>query len=130
MFKIAQLNCGPVLTVLSSSIINRTVNPQRTTPIQNGTLCFWSCNYPVSMKRSELTNKQKLLVPCPICGAAIGVHCQMYSGFGRRNEAHSERKYYAIQAIEHGYGRDELLRTFIRVESAHIWQTVWQSGNS
>jgi len=82
------------------------------------------------MKRSELTNKQKLLVPCPICGAAIGVRCQMYSGFGRRNEAHSERKYYAIQAIEHGYGQDELLRTFIRVESAHIWQTVWQSGNS
>ena len=62
------------------------------------------------MKRSELTNQQKLLVPCPICAAAIGVHCQMYSGFGRRNEAHSERKYYAIQAIEHGYGRDELLR--------------------
>jgi hypothetical protein len=53
--------------------------------------------YPISMKRSELTDKQKLLVPCPICGAAIGVHCQMYSGFGRRNEAHSERKYYAIE---------------------------------
>jgi hypothetical protein len=49
------------------------------------------------MKRSELANQQKLLVPCPICGAAIGVHCQMYSRFGRRNEAHSERKYYAIQ---------------------------------
>jgi hypothetical protein len=79
--------------------------------------------YPISMKRSELTNQQKLLVPCPICGAAIGVHCQMYSGFGRRNEAHPERKYYAIQAIEQGYGRYELLRTFIRVETAHIWQT-------
>jgi hypothetical protein len=63
------------------------------------------------MKRSELTNQQKLLVPCPICAAAIGVHCQMYSGFGRRNEAHSERKYYAIEAIEHGYARYELLRT-------------------
>jgi predicted transporter len=74
------------------------------------------------MKRSELTNQQKLLVPCPICAAAIGVHCQMYSGFGRRNEAHSERKYYAIEAIEHGYARYELLRTFIRVESGHIWQ--------
>ena len=74
------------------------------------------------MKRSELTKQQKLLVPCPICGAAIGVHCQMCSGFGRRNEAHSERKYYAIQAIEQGYGRYELLRTFIRVESTHVWQ--------
>src|ERR1700730_6269755 len=61
--------------------------------------------YPISMKRSELTNnKQKLFVPCPICAAAIGVHCQMYSGFGRRNEAHSERKYQAIQAIEQDYG--------------------------
>ena len=65
------------------------------------------------MKRSQLTNQQKLLVPCPICAAAIGVHGQMYSGFGQRNEARSERKYYAIQAIEHGYGRDELLPTFI-----------------
>jgi hypothetical protein len=46
----------------------------------------------------------------------------MYSGFGRRNEAHPERKYYAVQAIEQGYGADELLRTFIRVESGHIWQ--------
>ena len=76
------------------------------------------------MKRSELTNQQKLLVPCPICAAAIGVHCQMYSGFGRRNEAHSERKYYAIQAIDQGYGQYELLRMFIRVESAYIWQAL------
>ena len=45
------------------------------------------------MKRSELTNKQKLFVPCPICAAAIGEHCQMYSGLGRRNEPHAERKY-------------------------------------
>jgi hypothetical protein len=86
--------------------------------------------YPISMKRSELTNQQKLIVPCPICAAAIGVHCQMYSGFGRRNEAHSERKYYAIQAIEHGYGRYELLRTFIRVETAHIWQASDSAPNS
>jgi len=82
------------------------------------------------MKRSELTKQQKLLVPCPICAAAIGVHCQMYSGFGQRNEAHSERKYYAIQAIERGYGRYELLRTFIRVESAHIWQTSSSAASS
>ena len=25
----------------------------------------------------------------------------MYSGFGRRNEPHADRKYYAIEAIEH-----------------------------
>jgi hypothetical protein len=55
------------------------------------------------MKRSELTNQQKLLVPCPICAAAIGVHCQMYSGLRRRNEPHAERKYQAVQAIEEDY---------------------------
>jgi hypothetical protein len=54
----------------------------------------------MSMKRSELTNQQKLLVPCPICRAPIGVRCQMYSGLGRRNEPHAERKYQAVQAIE------------------------------
>jgi hypothetical protein len=86
--------------------------------------------YPILMKRSELTNQQKLHVPCPICGAAIGVHCQMYSGFGRRNEAHPERKYYAIQAIEDGYGPYDLLRTFIRVESAHVWQASGSAINS
>jgi hypothetical protein len=52
------------------------------------------------MKRSELSNQQKLLVPCPICRAPIGVRCQMYSGLGRRNESHAERKYQAVQAIE------------------------------
>lgn len=82
------------------------------------------------MKRSELTNQQKLLVPCPVCGAAVGVDCQMYSGFARRNEAHPEREYYAIQAIEQGYGLCELLRTAIRVESAHIWQTSGGADNS
>jgi hypothetical protein len=81
------------------------------------------------MKRSELTNQQKLLVPCPACGAAIGAHCQMYSGFGRRNDVHSERKYYAMQAIEHGYGGYELLRTFFRVESGHIWQASSSAAN-
>jgi hypothetical protein len=52
------------------------------------------------MKRSELTDKQKLLVPCPMCGAAIGKPCQLYSGLGRRKEPHAERKYQAAQAIE------------------------------
>jgi len=56
------------------------------------------------MKRSELTNKQKLFVPCPICAAAIGEHCRMYSGLGQRNEPHAERKYQAVQAVEQDYG--------------------------
>ena len=63
--------------------------------------------YPILVKRSELTNKQKLLVPCPICAAAIGEHCKMYSGFGRRNEPYAERKYQAIQAIEQVYFRSD-----------------------
>jgi hypothetical protein len=82
------------------------------------------------MKKSELTNKQKLLVPCPICGAAIGVHCQMYSGFSHRKEPHPERKYYAVQAIEQGYGPSDVLRTFIRVESTHVWQASGSAINS
>jgi hypothetical protein len=52
------------------------------------------------MKRSELTNKQKLSVPCPTCAAAIGEHCRMFSGLGRRKEPHAERKYQAVEAIE------------------------------
>jgi hypothetical protein len=56
------------------------------------------------MKRSELTNKQKLFVSCPICAAAIGERCKMYSGVGRRKEPHAERKYQAIQAIEKDHG--------------------------
>ena len=42
----------------------------------------------------------QLFVPCPICAAAIGERCKMYSGVGRRKEPHAERKYQAIQAIE------------------------------
>jgi hypothetical protein len=56
------------------------------------------------MKMSDLTAKQKLFVPCPVCAAGTGEHCKMYSGFGWRNEAHSERKYFAMQAIEHVRG--------------------------
>jgi hypothetical protein len=67
-------------------------------PIWNGLRL--GLGYPISTKRSELTNQQKLLVPCPIFAAAIGEHCQMYLGFGRRNEPHAERKYQAIQAME------------------------------
>lgn len=56
------------------------------------------------MKKSDLTAKQKLFVPCPVCAAVVGEHCRMYSGFGVRNEAHSERKYFAMQTIEHDCG--------------------------
>jgi hypothetical protein len=35
-----------------------------------------------------------------------------------------------ILAIEHGYRRYELLRTFIRVETAHIWQASGKAANS
>jgi hypothetical protein len=52
------------------------------------------------MKKSDLTTKQKLFVPFPVCAAGVGEHCRMYSGFGARNEAHSERKYFAMQAID------------------------------
>jgi hypothetical protein len=124
--KMFQIEHRFVLPKILASLINRTDNHQ--IPTRNSFRSGFS--YPISMKRSELTNKQKLLVPCPICGAAIGVHCQMYSGFGRRNEAHPERKYYAVQAIEQGYGRYDLLRTFIRVESAHVWQASDSAINS
>jgi hypothetical protein len=56
------------------------------------------------MKKSDLTAKQKLFVSCPVCAAGAGEQCRMYSGFARRNEAHSERKYFAMQTIEHDYG--------------------------
>jgi hypothetical protein len=56
------------------------------------------------MKKSDLTAKQKLFVPCPVCAAGAGEQCKMYSGFGRRNEVRSERKYFAMQAAEHDHG--------------------------
>jgi len=56
------------------------------------------------MRKSDLTAEQKLLVACPVCAAGVGEHCKMYSGLGARNEAHSERKYFAMQAIEHEDG--------------------------
>jgi hypothetical protein len=79
------------------------------------------------MKRSELTNKQKLSVPCPICAAAIGERCRMYSGLSWRKEPHSERKYWAIQAMEHD-GRHKVVRMIIRastsVENDGIWRRL------
>jgi hypothetical protein len=56
------------------------------------------------MKKSDLTAKQKLFVPCPVCAVGAGEQCKMYSGLGQRHEAHSERKYFAMQAIGHDHG--------------------------
>jgi hypothetical protein len=42
--------------------------------------------------KNELTRKQIFSVPCPTCGAAIGKPCGLYSGIGKRNEPHLERK--------------------------------------
>jgi len=81
------------------------------------------------MTRSELTNKQKLCVPCPVCAAAIGKRCKMHSGFGRRNESHSKRKYYAMQAIEQDYVRSfsqlPLARGAVHVPSERSSRTCW-----
>jgi hypothetical protein len=89
-------------------VIAHVFNTERvvSTVMVHATLCpkwnSFGCifGYPNSMKRSELTNKQKLSVPCPTCAAAIGQQCKMYSGLGRRKEPHAERKYQALQAIE------------------------------
>ena len=70
------------------------------------------------MKRSQLTDKQKLAVPCPTCAAAIGEQCKMYSGLGRRNEPHSERKYYVIQTIEHNHSQHDMPQMVIRASTS------------
>jgi hypothetical protein len=56
------------------------------------------------MKKSDLTSEQKLFVPCPVCAAGAGEQCKMYSGFGPRNEAHPERKFFVMEALEHDDG--------------------------
>src|ERR1700716_1554729 len=89
-------------------VIAHVFNTERvaSTVMVHATLCpkwnSYGCSfgYSNSMKRSELTNKQKLSVPCPTCAAAIGQQCKMYCGLGRRKEPHGERKYQAVQAIE------------------------------
>jgi hypothetical protein len=57
-----------------------------------------------AVKKSDLTAKQKLFVSCPVCAAGTGEHCKMYSRFGPRKEPHAERKYFAMQTIEHDQG--------------------------
>jgi hypothetical protein len=51
------------------------------------------------MKKSELTAEQVSSVSCPTCGAAAGEGCVLHSG-GPRSEAHADRKFAAIEAIE------------------------------
>jgi hypothetical protein len=86
-----------------NGFIDRPDNRLHPTLFQNEPIFDYSFDYYTSMKTSDLTNKQKRSVPCPICAAAVGEHCKMYSGFSRRNEPHSERKYFAIQVIEQDY---------------------------
>jgi hypothetical protein len=59
-----------------------------------------STSYSGPMKTSQLTLKQKLSVRCPVCGAAIGVRCKLYSGLGHRNEPHVQRKDAAFKATK------------------------------
>jgi hypothetical protein len=51
------------------------------------------------MEKKQLKPKQVSSVLCPLCGAAVGKPCRIYSG-QKRNEPHVERKLSAIQAVE------------------------------
>jgi hypothetical protein len=51
------------------------------------------------VKTRELTKKQTLSVPCPTCGAATEERCRLLSGT-LRAEAHRERKFSAVDAVE------------------------------
>ena len=51
------------------------------------------------MKKSELTPEEIASVTCPVCGAAVGERCVLHSG-ALRSEAHVDRKFAAIEAIE------------------------------
>jgi hypothetical protein len=69
----------------------------------------------------------------------------MYSGLGQRNEAHAERKFYAVEAIEHDRGQHNVPQMVIRASTSvendgiwhgrrltmragHIESAVWQRG--
>jgi hypothetical protein len=53
----------------------------------------------VVVKTKELTRKQILSVPCPICGAAKEDACELHTG-ALRNEPHRDRKLSAAEAVE------------------------------
>jgi hypothetical protein len=59
----------------------------------------WLQSHSVRMKKSELTLKQVSAIPCPTCGAAIGMPCVLHSG-GKRLEPHVDRKLAAIEGLE------------------------------
>jgi len=51
------------------------------------------------MKKSDLTAKQLLSVPCPTCGVAPGERCLLHSG-APRSEPHVDRKLSAAELID------------------------------
>jgi len=55
--------------------------------------------YRTLVKTKELTLKQMLSVPCPICHAATKKSCQVQTG-ARRTEPHRDRKLSAAEAME------------------------------
>ena len=56
-------------------------------------------SHSVSMKKRDLTPKQMTAVPCPSCGAGVGMSCELHAG-GKRSEPHVDRKLAAIEAME------------------------------
>ena len=70
--------------------------------VQNGTTFHFGLHcgsrllHPVSVKK-RLNAKQMSSVPCPTCGAAPGMPCEIYSGGIRR--PHVDRKFVAIEAL-------------------------------
>jgi hypothetical protein len=54
---------------------------------------------PIRRLHRHWDRKQMYSVPCPLCGAAVGMQCELYSG-GRRNSPHVDRKLYTLEAIE------------------------------
>lgn len=69
---------------------------------QNRQTCVWVLMHDFRVKKSELTLKLSLSVPCPTCGVGAGQRCVLYSD-SRRTEAHVERKLSAIEAIEQNH---------------------------
>jgi hypothetical protein len=67
--------------------------------VLNGTVLRLVLSHRIQMRTSNLTAKQLFFVPCPACGVAAGMRCLLHSG-GLRNEAHIDRKFTAIAAIE------------------------------
>jgi len=67
------------------------------TLFQIGLLCGGALLHPVSVKK-HLNAKQISSVPCPTCGVAPGMRCQLFSGALRR-QPHVDRRFVAIEAL-------------------------------